>query len=90
MKTIDETIKNTKHQELKTWCMKDFICVLLLVISMVGGFIGFILMGSEAIETPYALMIMFGFMFLYFFVERIKVGTKIEYNKDTKAKEREK
>ena len=56
--------------------MKDFICTLLRGLSLVGGFFGAILVMTGAIEKVYAFTIMFGFMFLWFFVDWIEEHTE--------------
>lgn len=70
--------------------MKDFICTSLRGISLVGGFFGAILVMNGAIEKVYAFMIMFGFMFLWFFVDWIEEhpGTEKPSPDDDEKKEK--
>lgn len=70
--------------------MKDFICTSLRGVSLVGGFFGAILVMNGAIEKVYAFATMFGFMFLWFFVDWVEEHTEAEETEPNADKKKEK
>lgn len=62
--------------------MKKFICDFFRAISLAGSFFGAIFVMNGAIEKFYAFLIMFGFFFLYFFVDHLDDVTETEDRKD--------